>query len=283
LHRRHPAPPDARPTSHVPTPNEATARIPRGSWFLLRRPVLRDLGGDRRAKTARPEPRARRRRARQIRRLGARPPTAAVSQRTRTEPARSRYGDLGPTRRARGWTSRGCERPFFETAGLTPRRSGPPTDAQVHGLRSHRHSCREGPVVGRKMGDGMGNLGTDLTRYACDQDLRVPPGGFEPPLTRFRKPLTAVSSDLLRSCLTCSASVLVALGHLLHRRLPCLGWANGWATRTPAPSRRRASAPNSIGPRNELSFTSTMVSTRPIGPTPVSPALAATASKEIRR
>jgi hypothetical protein len=91
----------------------------------------------------------------------------------------------------------------------------------------------ESPFADRKMGDWMGNLGTDLTRYACDQDLRVPPGGFEPPLTRFRKPIGRVRAGVVASCMTRSARVLVSSRHRQHHPIRRSGWANGWATRRP--------------------------------------------------
>src|SRR5947207_10136918 len=49
-------------------------------------------------------------------------------------------------------------------------------------------TCSEGPFVDRKMGDWDGQSGTDLTRYAFHQDLRVPPGVFG-----FRRSRTAVA------------------------------------------------------------------------------------------
>ena len=97
------------------------------------------------------------------------------------------------------------------------------------------------------------------------------PGRIRTCDARFRKPLTGVLSDLLRSCLTWSASVIVSLSHLWHHRLPCVGWTIGWTTRTPAAEptgRRRRTRPVVRGARW---FTSTTVSTRRIRPTLASP------------
>ena len=70
--------------------------------------------------------------------------------------------------------------------------------------------------------EGSGCPGCPETSQAPREDSNLRPA--------VRKPLTGVSSDLLRSRLTCSALVLVSLSHLWYYRLPCLGWAIGWAT-----------------------------------------------------
>ena len=127
----------------------------------------------------------------------------------------------------------------------------------------------------------------DLRDMALDQVFSCPRKDSNL-RTRFRKPLTGVSSDLLTSCLACSALVLVSLSQLWHHRLPCLGWAIGWATRTPAAEppvcrAARASAPNSTSRGGALSFTARRCRRGASGPTPASPRTGAAASKEMRR
>ena len=56
----------------------------------------------------------------------------------------------------------------------------------------------------------------------------MPPGGFEPPLTRFRNWFAGVPAGLLQSRLACSAPVLVSCRHVQKRRILSLGWTTGW-------------------------------------------------------
>jgi hypothetical protein len=102
---------------------------------------------------------------------------------------RARRRQQCPRRRAQNAATAGratrrdkrCERALVpwlraslcETVRLSPD-VGPSTNDQVGVLHRHAVPASESPFADRKMGDWMGNLGTDLTRYAWTRTSACP-------------------------------------------------------------------------------------------------------------